>query len=97
MSSRFRRTFFEYVCQAQAVWFMSLTVLMALLVLTLFSLVVLDMSTEIYSLVLVNLTIILSGVALNVGTLYFCKRMDATEDLIEQIDKMDDIDDQNSE
>jgi len=95
MSSRFRHTFFEHVCQAQAVWFLSLTVLAALLVLTVFSLVVLDTSAEIYSLVLVNLAIILGGIGLNVGTLYLCKRTDATEDLIEQIDAMEDLDDQS--
>lgn len=99
MPSRFRRTFFEYVCQVQAVWFLSLTVLTALLVLTVFSLVVVDTSADIYSLVLVNLAIILGGIGLNVATLYLCKRTDAARDLVEQIDAMEDpedsIDDRN--
>lgn len=97
MSQEFRRTLLKHVCQVQGLWFLSLSLLSALLVLTLFSLVVLETRSDIYALVILNLVIIGSGFALNLGTLYLCTRMESTEDVLEDVDSIEDLDDRNIE
>lgn len=73
MGSRFRDAFLDYLCQFEGLWFFGVALLLALLLLSLFSLAYVEDGTATATILQLDLIILIGGLALAGTVLYACR------------------------